>query len=56
MFHYDIYNEISTQEFNKNEMYLGLINKIFKISEKDYIKDIDNYIDDLSDSIEQVIF
>lgn len=56
MFHYDIYNEISTQEFNKNEMYLGLINKFFKISEEDYIKDIDNYIDNLSDNIEQVIF
>lgn len=37
-------------------MYLGLINKIFKISENDYIKDIDNYIDDISIEIEQTIF
>ena len=56
MFHYDIYNEISIQEFNKKDMYLGLINKIFKISEKDYIKDIDSYINDMSIIIEQIIF
>ena len=56
MFHYDIYNEISVYEFNENDMYIGLINKIFKISENDYIKDIDNYIDDISIEIEQTIF
>lgn len=56
MFHYDICNEISVHEFNENDMYLGLINKIFKISENDYIKDIDNYIDDISIEIEQTIF
>ena len=56
MFLYYIYNEISVHEFNENDMYLGLINKIFKISENDYIKDIDNYIDDISIEIEQTIF
>ena len=43
-------------EFNKNDMYLGLINKFFKITEKKYIEDIDNYIDDVSTIIEQTIF
>ena len=56
MFHYDIYKEISIQEFNKKDMYLGLINKFFNISEKSYIKDIDNYINDMSIIIEQIIF
>ncbi|MGN1338643.1 MAG: hypothetical protein ACI4WW_09250 [Candidatus Coprovivens sp.] len=56
IFHYDIYNEISANEFNKNDIYLGLTNKIFKITEKEYIEDIDNYIDDVSTIIEQTIF
>lgn len=56
IFHYDIYNEISDNEFVKEEMYLGLIKKELKVSEKKYIKDIDNYIDDLSIEIEKIIF
>lgn len=56
MFHYDIYNEISIHEFNKNDMFLGLITKIFNISEKDYIKNMDDYIDDISTIIEPTIY
>lgn len=56
MFHYDIYNEISIEDFDKNEMYLGLISKIFNISEKSYIKEIDDYINSIPSIIEKIIF
>lgn len=55
MFHYDIYNDLTNKEFKGEEIYLGLINKYFNISEKEYMKIIDKYIDDISLVIEKTI-
>ena len=54
MFHYDISKTIEENEI-RDEMYIGIISKCLNISDKEYIKFIDQYMDEMSNIIKDSI-
>ena len=56
MFHYDMYKVIDNNNYKKNSVYLGLVEKYFNISEDDFMKQIDNYFNELPLIVERTIF
>ena len=54
MFHYDISKTIEENEI-KDEMYIGIIRKCLNISDKEYIKLIDQYMNEMSKTLKDNI-
>ena len=53
MFHYDISENLSEDEIIE-EMYFGIIYKYFNINEDKFIKDIDEYMNSVSEILESI--
>lgn len=54
MFHYNLENDLEDEEI-KEEMYFGIIYKYLNISEKEYIDLIDEYMNEISYTLEKYI-
>ena len=54
MFHYNLENDLKDEEI-KEEMYFGIIYKYLNISEKEYIDLIDEYMNEISYTLEKYI-
>lgn len=55
IFHYDIHKLLQLENYNKNEIYLGLIKQELQVSQVKFMKDIDEYFIELADIIEKAI-